>query len=149
MRKGQQGMIYVVTMKTVNNVLLLSSGAAVVYLFLHDIAFRIQLMKVTNSEWKWGVNSNFFLQRKMEKYFRKIIVSRSRWIEGQLRWCNLFLKVNSIVTFVNYVTQRPIYAGNKKKTTGANVLLAIFTENVDCRHCNIYRKCREWPLQYF
>ena len=78
MRKGQQGMIYVVTMKTVNNVLLLSSGAAVVYLFLHDIAFRIQLMKVTNSEWKWGVNSNFFLQRKMEKYFRKVIVSRSR-----------------------------------------------------------------------
>ena len=59
-----------VTMKIVNNVLLLSSGTAVVYLFLHDIAiFHIQLMKVTNSEWKCGTNSNVFLQRRMQKYF--------------------------------------------------------------------------------
>ena len=61
---------YVVTMKTVNNAFLLSSGTAVVYPFLHDIAiFRIQLMNVTNTECKWGTNSNVFLQRKMQKHF--------------------------------------------------------------------------------
>ena len=54
---------------TVNNVLMVSSDAAVVYLFLHDIAFSIQqLMKVTiepGNEFKFLLskeNANIFPQ---------------------------------------------------------------------------------------
>ena len=56
---------YVVTLKTVNNVLLLSSGTAVVYLFLHDIAFSIQLIwmsQILNGNGEW-IQISFFKEK--------------------------------------------------------------------------------------
>ena len=61
---------------TVNNVLMVSSDAAVVYLFLHDIAFSIQqLMKVTIEP---GNEFKFLLSKEMQIYFHNILSFREK-----------------------------------------------------------------------